>query len=154
MQLNNSMQLIQQSPEFLSTLHLYGHVDKCLREELHKKVHNVETEAVICKMLWTVLEETYPNRLHNHLKMSLNCLSSVPQAAVFLSYFRSEWCNKTNQSTYCYCLRSGINSNMYSENLHKNFKRYLNGKRNKRVNVCMIKCVEFLCDQIFKRIIS
>ena len=44
---------------------------------------------------------------------------------------------------------------MYVENLHKNFKgRYLNGKANKRVDVCMIKCLDFLRGKIFKRIMK
>ena len=106
-------------------------------------------------MLWTVLEETDPNNFQDYLETLLNRLSSIPQAASFLSYFRSEWCNKTNQWAYCYRLRSGINSNMYLKDLHKNFKgRYLNGKINKRVDVCMIKCLDFLRDKIFKRIIK
>lgn len=128
------------------------HVDKAWKEELRKKVGDVVLEAEIYKMIRTCLEQTSENLFEDCLSGLLNFLESEPKAVCFRNYFVRDWVNKKTQWAYCFRLRIGINTNMFSEAFHRVFKRvYLGGKTNKRIDNCLVNLVKFSRDKAFDR---
>ena len=128
------------------------HVDKAWKEELRKKVGDVVLEAEIYKMIRTCLEQTSENYFEDCLSGLLNYLESEPKAVCFRNYFVKEWVSKKTQWAYCFRLRMGINTNMFSEAFHRVFKRvYLGGKTNKHIDYCLVNLVKFSRDKAFDR---
>ena len=128
------------------------HVDKAWKEELRRKVGDVVLEAEMYKLIRTCLEQTSENRFEDCLSGLLNYLESEPKAECFRNYFAKEWVSKKTQWAYCFRLRMGINTNMFSEAFHRVFKRlYLGGKTNKRIDNCLVNLVKFSRDKAFDR---
>ena len=131
------------------------HVDKAWKEELRKKVGDVTVEAEIYKMIRTCLEQTFQNHFEDCLHGLLNSLVTNPKAQSFRTYFFREWVSKKTQWAYCFRLRMGINTNMFSEAFHRVFKRiYLAGKVSKRLDCCLVNLVKFSRDKAFDRAIK
>lgn len=131
------------------------HVDKAWKEELRKKVGDVSVEAEIYKMIRTCLEQTSENRFEDCLRGLLNSLESNPKAQSFRTYFFKEWISKKTQWAYCFRLRMGINTNMFSEAFHRVLKRvYLGGEVGKRIDCCLVNLVKFSRDKAFDRAIK
>jgi hypothetical protein len=137
--------------------HLYctWHVDKACKEELREKVGDVDTESQIYKMLRTILEQPDEKSFDEHLAIFTHKISQLDKTAEFLKYFEHDWLPKRRNWAYYHRGGLGINMNMFVEAFHRVFKyNYLNGKRNKRVDVCLLQLVKFARDIAFKRAIK
>lgn len=68
--------------------HLYctWHVDKAWREELRKKVGNLEIESLIYKMLRTILEQPDVSSFNEHVTVMTEKISKIDGVAEFLRY--------------------------------------------------------------------
>ena len=136
-------------------LYCTWHVDKAWREELRKKVGNLDTESEIYKMLRTILGQPNEKSFHEHLNIFTSKIGSVDNAEEFLNYFKHDWLPRRQNWAYYHRAGLGINTNMFVEAFHRVFKyNYLNGKHNKRVDVCLLQLVKFARDMAFKRAIK
>jgi hypothetical protein len=136
-------------------LYCTWHVDKAWREELRKKIGNLDTESEIYKMLRTILEQPDEKSFDEHLNIFTSKISEVDNAAEFLKYFNHDWVPRRRNWAYYHRAGLGINTNMFVEAFHRVFKyNYLNGKHNKRVDVCLLQLVKFARDMAFKRVIK
>ena len=120
-------------------LYCTWHVDKAWREELRKKVGNLDTESEIYKMLQTILQQPNEKSFNEHVNIFTNKIGSVDKTSEFLRYFKHDWLPKRHNWAYYRGAGLGINTNMFVEALYRVFKyNYLNGKHNKRVDVCLL----------------
>lgn len=99
------------------------HVDKAWKEELRRKVGDVEVESEVYKMLRTTLEQTSVKKFEEFLKQLQNRLSLGSKTQKFGDYFCKEWVKKPHQWAYCHRLKYNINTNMFVEAFHRVFKR-------------------------------
>lgn len=137
--------------------HLYctWHVDKAWREELRKKVGDLEMESQVYKMLRTILEQPDEKTFDDHSKIMIEKTSENEKTTEFLRYYTHDWLPKRRHWAYYHRAGLGINTNMFVEAFHRVFKyNYLNGKHNKRVDVCLLQLVKFARDMAFKRAIK
>ena len=137
--------------------HLYctWHVDKAWREEMRKKVGNLEIESLIYKMLRTILEQPDVSSFNEHVTVMTEKISKMDGVAEFLRYFEHDWLPKKLHWAYFHRAGLGINTNMFVEAFHRVFKyNYLNGKHNKRVDACLLQLVKFARDLAFKQAIK
>nr|XP_047133867.1 uncharacterized protein LOC124812015 isoform X2 [Hydra vulgaris] len=131
------------------------HVDKAWREELHKKVHNLEMEADIYKQIRFVLQLSDKNLFDDYLNSLMGYLQSSVLTQMFAEYFEKYWVNNKHIWAFCYRMGHGINTNMYMESFHKVFKySYLQGKHNKRIDNCLFALLKFNRDKVYERIIK
>ncbi|XP_065682353.1 uncharacterized protein LOC136095554 [Hydra vulgaris] len=135
-------------------LYCTWHVDKAWKEELKKKVRNLEIEAVVYKMLRTVLEETNEILFQDKLSSLIDRLESHATRE-FKAYFLKYWICVTKSWAYCYRVGEGINTNMFVEAFHRTFNyNYLKGKYNKRVDTVLVNLFKFSRDKLFSRLIK
>ena len=127
------------------------HVDKAWKEELRRKIGNLEIEASVYKLLRTVLEETNEKVFDDQLASLVDKLSSNATIE-FKKYFVQNWVNIKTHWGYCYRVGDGINTNMFVEAFHRTFKyNYLKGKYNKRVDTVLVNLLKF---KTFARLIK
>ena len=76
--------------------HLYctWHVDKAWREELRKKVGDLDTESQIYKMLRTILEQPDEKSFDEHLAIFTDKIRELDKTVEFLKYFKHDWLPK------------------------------------------------------------
>ncbi|XP_065650281.1 uncharacterized protein LOC136078435 [Hydra vulgaris] len=131
------------------------HVDKAWREELHKKIHNLEMEADIYKRIRFLLQLSDRNLFDDYLHLLMNYLHSSDLTQLFAEYFEKYWVSNKQNWAFCYRMGLGINTNMYVESFHKVFKySYLQGKHNKRIDNCLFALLKFNRDKVYERIIK
>lgn len=76
-----------------------------------------------------------------------------PETIEFATYFEMYVKNKQHWA-YCYRLRSGLNTNMHIERMHRTIKHlYLKGKFTKRLDKALCAILQFVRDKIFQRLI-
>ena len=131
------------------------HVDKAWKEELRKKIGDLDIEGHIYKLLRTMLEQTSEVAFQSCLDGIQRKLQSEAKASRFLAYFRKEWIPKQKHWAYCFRKGLGINTNMFVEAFHRVFKRlYLGGKVNKRVDRCLVNLMKYVRDKGFDRLVK
>ena len=136
-------------------LYCTWHVDKAWKEELRKKIGNLETEAEIYKMLRTVLEQVDEKLFDDYLSSFIDRLESSTLTEKFAAYFKSYWVDRKQCWGFCYRVGDSINTNMFCESFHKVFKyQYLKGKYNKRVDSCLVNLIKYNRDKTFERLIK
>ena len=105
------------------------HVDKAWKEELRKKIGNLEIEAEVYKILRVVLEQVDEKLFDDYLSNLMERLEVSSKTESFASYFKTYWVQRKRQWGFCFRIGDGINTNMFCEAFHKVFKyHYLKGK--------------------------
>ena len=131
------------------------HVDRAWRKELHLKVPDTTISKAIYLFLRTVLEITDKEEFETVLQQFCEYLQNDADLVAFAEYFESEYVPKKEQWAYCYRRGDGINTNMFVESFHRNFKyQYLKAKYNKRADVCLVNLVKYGRDLGVERIIK
>lgn len=131
------------------------HVDKAWREELRKKVGDVEIEAETYKRLRILLEEAQEEAFERNLILVQEYLQCSPKLESFHQYFQQFWPGRKQEWAFVFRKNCGINTNMYVEAFHRVFKySYLKGKSNKRLDHCLMSLVKFARDKGFERILK
>ena len=131
------------------------HVDKAWKEELRKKIGNVEIEVEIYKMMRVVLEQVDEKLFDDYLSNLMERLEASSKTENFAIYFKKFWVERKRQWGFCFRTGDGINTNMFCEAFHKVFKyQYLKGKYNKRVDTCLVNLIKFNRDKTFERLIK
>lgn len=73
----------------------------------------------------------------------------------FKKYFVRTYVHTRRQWGYCFRVGDSINTNMFVESFHRSFKyKYLKGKFNKRVDVCLVNLIKYARDKVFGRMID
>jgi hypothetical protein len=105
-------------------------------------------------MLRIVLQCTNESEFDEKLDNLVSRLGSE-ETETFQSYFIQNYVNSKRRWGYCYRIGDAINTNMFVESFHRTFKyKYLRGKYNKRVDVCLINLLKYSRDKVIQTIIQ
>ena len=105
-------------------------------------------------MAKTVMQCTNEAEFDEKLENFLSRLDGK-ETKSFKKYFVRTYLHTRRQWGYCYRVGDCINTNMFVESFHRSFKyRYLKGKFNKRVDVCLVNLVKYARDKVFGRMID
>lgn len=129
------------------------HIDRAWRNQLQRKILNVEKRALVYKSLRVLLQATDIEEFQVLLKGFMQEIMADNETSSFGEYFKSYYIAR--QTTWAYCFRKncGINTNMRLESLHKVLKYfYLHGQKNKRLDKCIDALVKYSRDCLFKRL--
>lgn len=130
------------------------HVDKAWKNEM-RSIKDLHVQKLVYQSARSLLEQLDESIFMNDLDIFLAKLKSSEATKQFYTYFEREW--RFHASNWAYWSRkgSGINTNMLCEAFHRVLKySYLNGKFNKRVDVCLLGLIRYNRDRIFERLIK
>lgn len=106
-------------------------------------------------MLRTILQERDIVAFSAMIQQFIAYCASDSDTKEFGQYFKWHYLNKVQSWAYCYRLRSGLNTSMYLERMHRTVKYlYLKGKFVKRLDKTINAIMKFVRDKLFERLIT
>ena len=81
-------------------------------------------QTTVYDSLRAVLEQTSPVVFESYLSEFVKRLKTNAGTKDFSTYFESNWLPNKKEWGYAYRVGTGINTNMFCEAFHKNFKHY------------------------------
>ncbi|XP_050299822.1 uncharacterized protein LOC126738496 isoform X2 [Anthonomus grandis grandis] len=138
-----------------ATFRLYctWHVDRAWRKNL-SKINSKEKRDIIYKQLRTLMQETDEKAFDAMLASFLELLLTDPETQEFYEYFLKYYTNISKCWAYCHRMKSGLNTNMHIERMHRTIKYiYLNGKHTKRLDKAISAILKFVRDKLFDQVI-
>gem|GEM_PF-4549271 len=126
------------------------HVDRAWRSQLNK-IKSKYKQADIYKACRTLLgmldEEDFRTALENFLILCEEDEDCIEFGKYFMTYYAQR------PQEWAYCFRKGacLNTNMFLEALHKKLKyKYLDGKKNRRIDKTIFMIMQFSRDAMFE----
>jgi hypothetical protein len=102
-----------------------------------------------------MLQERDVLALSPMLEHFLESTLSDPETSEFSAYFKDNYLNNVESWAYCHRLKSGLNTNMHIERMHRTIKYiYFNGRKVKRLDKAITQILKFVRDKLFDRLIT
>ena len=128
------------------------HVAKAWQEEIPKKITDKTVQKQVYEKLHYLRDITDENVFDQYLSDFRNSLSLSGLYKSFADYFEKQWVKSKKHWAYCFRKGIGVNTNMHVEAFHRVLKYvYLDGKHNRRLDVCLLKLIKFSRDKVFDR---
>ncbi|XP_035231082.1 uncharacterized protein LOC118202963 [Stegodyphus dumicola] len=124
------------------------HVDRAWKGHLNS-VPKHKRQAVY-KTLKTLMYELDEEMFNKMLETFSEQLCEDEDTREFHKYFMTYYFERAKMWAYCFRKGAKINTNMYVETFHRKLKYiYLDGKKTKRVDKCIIELINLVNDQKF-----
>ena len=132
------------------------HFDKSLQENTRKFIPGDSAAAAhVYKQLRTVMEELDVTTFEAELPILMQDLEADPVTNGFALFFKHQYVHCSRSWAYCYRAFCGVNTNMSTENFHKQLKHnYMLGKVAKRLDTAIETLLNLTYDKGFERIIT
>lgn len=131
------------------------HVDKNWRENLNKKLKNLQKRVMVYKTLKALQYCASEKDFTENMEEFITLLLQDEETKCFGEYFQTYYSKRPETWAICFRLHIGLNTNMYLESLHKVLKYiYLDGKKVRRLDKTLDALVRLTRDYFFKRLIK
>ena len=130
------------------------HVLRAWKNHL-KIIKDLDTEEKLYHILKVLMDETDEQTFKQMVETAVVEMKEKASTKEFGEYFEANYKCRCEQWANCFRVSSGVNTNMYVEAFHHILKyKFLNGKRNKRLDRLIHALMEFLRHKSFDRLIK
>lgn len=130
------------------------HIDRAWQQNL-SKVADPEKRKWVYKTLKYLQTNLNKDEFEYEFEQFLKLLQSESSTTNMFNYLMDNYYNNRQQWAYSYRKKSGINTNMFLESMHKTIKyTYLEGKKVRRLDKSLHALQKFLRDKTIERLIK
>lgn len=130
------------------------HVDKNWRNNLVIKINDPVKRSEVYKFCRMLMKCSDVEKFESSQNAFLIMCKEVSGTKDFGDYFEKIYSKRSKKWAFCYRIGLFLNTNMYLEAMHKKLKYcYMNSKKNRRVDKCIMLLMHYSKDMMFERLI-
>ncbi|XP_047112053.1 uncharacterized protein LOC124788816 [Schistocerca piceifrons] len=130
------------------------HVDRAWRANIKSKIRSSDKRNEVYKLVKSLMQVRDVAVFQESLVKALQKLNSDPETSEFFHYFKTYYEKNVKCWAYCHRMRSGLNTNMHLESMHKTLKYiHANAKQVKRLDKGISALMSLVTAKLFDRLI-
>ncbi|XP_047100935.1 uncharacterized protein LOC124719782 [Schistocerca piceifrons] len=131
------------------------HVDRAWRANIKSKIRSLDKGNEVYKLVKSLMQVRDVAVFQESLVKALQKLNSDPETSEFGHYFKTYYEKNVKCWAYCHRMRSGLNTNMHLESMHKTLKYiHANAKQVKRLDKGISALMSLVTAKLFDRLIA